>query len=473
MRSGFDISTAYQMTSVVFLIMPVLTWLVLREAASKAVVWWCIGGMTLSGALIALGLRMRYENALPFNTAYSLGFFGNLLHFYAVQLERGHAARLWRWTLVTLAVCAVKEFLLRAFPDEKFHFLWAHLSLAAVLLGTWWAATRLAKSEALKSPMWMATIMLVGGVVYALRFVAGATGLANPDGLHNDAIGIANVVMIIFIAIISNVAVVGLYFERAKKRNLELLFNEKQTSMTAERTIQIAAIDRQRSMGELSAALAHELGQPITSIVLNATCLQQELERKNPKWSELAIITKDITTQAARASQILQGIQGFIKPNKATVQVVNLAQVVANVQTMLAPISRKIDVEFRVHCSSPRPEIKGDEAQLSQVFLNLFRNSFQARPQGERLLIDVLIEAQGEQYKVVVEDNGIGMNDEQLRQYGAPFFTTKENGIGIGIAISKRVVEFHGGTIHAEKASKGSGICTVMSFPIPEAKHMA
>ena len=319
----------------------------------------------------------------------------------------------------------------------------------------------------------MAFAYLFCGLTYATRFVTGILGLSDPDGLTSHGLGILNILSIVFVAIMSNVGVIGLYLERIQSKNIQLTLDEERSRINAELTIEMASIDRQRGLGELSAALAHELGQPITGILMDSSFLSQELEQVKPRNPEHLATVQNITDQASRASQILQGIRNFIKPGKTHMTTVALPEVIQSVQAMLKPLLRSHDVKIQVSCHSEHPTIRGDVAQLSQVFLNLLKNSFEARNPSKPLMVSITIEQKEESQEVVIEDDGIGMSDEQLAMCGMPFFTTKSGGMGIGLAISRRIVEHHGGTFAVSRPASGHGLRTTLSFPNSEGQWVA
>ena len=470
MTTVFDVSTAYLIASVAFFIMPIITWVAVIREKSVAVNWWCSGGLVLSGGLITIGLREHFPDLLPFHTGFALAMGGNFLHIYALKMEGRLPASVWRLLGFALIFIGGKELLLRIYPAEKFHFLWGHFTLMWVLYTTSKAAASLARQESSLALRWMSNIHLVGALSYGMRFFTGAIGISNPDGLHGDLLGVLNVFAVIFIAIISNVSLIGLYLERTQRKMIALSINEEKSRLNAELTIEMAAIDRQRSMGELSAALAHELGQPVTGILMDSSALTTELQSEQPQNEVLKEIAQAITDQATRASQILQGIRNFIKPSKTTMAHVNLPEVIGTVQNILEPMIRQEGAEIRIVIQSPHPDIRSDVAQLSQVFLNLLRNSIQAKRPEKRIEIKILIRENVDLQEVVLEDNGTGMSDESIQKYAMPFYTTKLDGMGIGLAISKRIVEHHGGQMLVSHADSGNGLKTVLRFPSAEAQ---
>ena len=464
--NGFDLPTAYLLASMVFIIMPLIAWITLFHEKSAPVAWWCAGSGLTGFGLLALGLRSEFPDLLPFHTSFSLIMMGNSLHLHALLMELRKQSSVWLWISIALFFTLLKDLLYRNSASGDIHFIFGFFALSISFLATGLIARRVAVEESSSDANWLSFINLLGSSIFGLRSILGLLNLTDPDGLRNNgSLGILMVIVIVFIGIINNISIIGLYLERSRHRNMTLIAEEERTRASADLTFEMAAVDRQRSMGELAAGLAHELGQPITGILLNSSVLTEELSNNRSQQHALADVARDITDQAFRARQILEGIRNFIKPHKTSMSIADLPEIINGVRDILAPTWRNQDVRIVLRCTSENPRIRGDLAQLSQVFLNLLRNAFEARRSGIPLVVEIVIRQLGEVHEVVIEDNGVGMSGAQMAMYGAPFITTKDEGMGIGIAISKRIVEHHGGTISVESSSSGHGLRVVLHLP--------
>jgi len=468
--SVYDTSTAFLIAGLVFSIMPVIVWITLIGAKSRAVLWWCIGSFTLGLGLIAITFRATSPELMPFHTSFTLVVVGYVLHLHALRMEQRQFTSLWLWLAVALFSVGAKEFFFRLDPNDGRHFLVGYIVHALALIGIGICVQKIAGSEKSTSIQWLRFINYFGAVLFIGRFISGISGHANPDILLRGLPGVLTTALVVFIGIINNVSIIGLYLERSQKKNIQLIAEQEQARSAAELTIKMAAMDRQRSMGELAAGLAHELSQPVTGILLNSSTLTEELTKRGSTFDDLANISQDITLQATRERQVLEGIRNFIKPQATTLAAVDLVEVMTGVQNILAPVMQKRGGVVCVHSDASRPRVKGDVIQLSQIFLNLFRNALQAKHPERALRIEVTIDSDQTGQQVVIEDNGIGMSDEQLLQHGSPFVITKDEGMGMGmgLAICKRIVEHHGGTICVTHATSGNGLKTILRFPLAD-----
>lgn len=129
---------------------------------------------------------------------------------------------------------------------------------------------------------------------------------------------------------------------------------------------------------------------------------------------------------------------------------------------------QKKDTRIDIHGLSEGsgPHVVGDCTHLSQVFLNVFNNAFEARRSGQPVCVQVTVQVQGRVCRVEVSDNGTGMTPEAMVKHGDAFFTTKEDGMGIGLAISKRIVEQHGGRLGLVQPQPNPGASVFVELPL-------
>jgi signal transduction histidine kinase len=465
LESVYNVPTAYTISSMVFLVMAVLTWFTMRSERSETVTWWVGGGVLIAAGLMALGLRQPFPELLPFNTGFTLIVAGEVLHLHALALERGKNPALWRWLGLALLAVAAKEMLYRAAPEGSLHAIFGYLVLTVLLLTAAFMARQIAQREGLRSALWLGRFSLLAGTVFGLRTLTGLAGLSAPEALNNQASGVLTTFVVVGLALVDSFCFIGIYLERAQQRNTKMALEEDRARAAAELTAQVAHLDRQRSLGEMAASLAHELGQPITGVLINASTLRQGLLQGDARTGDLSAIAQDIVDQAGRARQILQGIHNFIKPHPQALMRLHLSEVIAGAQNILLPQMRSSDVTVSTRCTSQAPWVQGDRVQLSQVFLNLLRNSIQARRPMLPLTIDILIRDVGALLEVVVQDNGQGMSEDDLARCCTAFFSTKPDGMGMGLAICRRILEHHGGELSMSRPVSGTGLCSTLRLP--------
>jgi two-component system sensor kinase FixL len=205
-------------------------------------------------------------------------------------------------------------------------------------------------------------------------------------------------------------------------------------------------------MGELAASLAHELNQPLTAILSNAQAAQRFLAADPTNVGELRAILQDIVEDDRRAGEVIRRVRELVRKGDLELAVVDLETIVRDVVTLIHTDAILHKVNILLQMEPGAPKVYGDKVQLQQVILNLLLNAFQAMkncPVTERQ-VTVRTELDTHRAIVAVRDRGEGLKDGQLEKIFQPFYTTKTNGLGLGLAISRSIVEAHGGRLWAQ-----------------------
>ena len=463
----YHVQTAFLIAAMVFTIMPMITWFSLLREKSRAVNVWTAGSLVTSVGLYLIGLRDQIPDPVSYGVGVIFTLLGNALHLQALNMEDGARHRGWPWLIAALTIGCIKEWVRVENPDTQAHFLLGYGCLIIIWSQSTYYAWHVSQTEQSLAGKWLAGMHVIAVLTFAWRFTRAWLGVTHGNAIEQGFDGVMVTLTVIFISIISNVAIIGLYLERAQARALQGEIDRERHRINAELTNDIAALDRQRSMGELAASLAHELGQPITGLLMDSGSMQHALRRSPLRPQELHQIVLSMEEQAQRASQILKGIRGFMQPATTQFVPVDLLAVVHSVRQILGPVIADKGIGISVSSQGATVPILGDFVQLSQVLLNLMRNSIQARRPQERLHLHVQVDYANDAVRLTLEDNGQGLNDEQLAQFGEPFWTTKPDGLGIGVAISHRIMALHRGTLTANRPDVGPGLRVVLTFPRP------
>jgi PAS domain S-box-containing protein len=230
---------------------------------------------------------------------------------------------------------------------------------------------------------------------------------------------------------------------------------------------ELGHLSRVAAMGELAASIAHELNQPLSGITINASTAQRLIDHGDVDLGELRDVLSDIVADGRRAGEVIRGIQHMVKKGSPGRQRVNLNDVVTNVARMVNPnaILRSCNLETLLEPNLP--DIEANPVQLQQVLLNLIINAFDAvqdTPVGRRKVV-VATERNGDgTIRTSVRDYGTGIPEEMRERVFEQFFTTKANGVGMGLAIARSIVKSHGGSIAVENVD-GGGACFHLTFP--------
>jgi PAS domain S-box-containing protein len=233
-----------------------------------------------------------------------------------------------------------------------------------------------------------------------------------------------------------------------------------------QRREELAHIARVAMMGELTASLAHEINQPLSAIMSNAQAAKRYLNTSAPDMEEVKEIINDIVKEDTRAGEIINRARALLKKTKMEFEPVDLNSVFREIVTLLNSDAVIRDVKIDLEFDPQLPFVRGDRVQLQQVALNLVMNAFDAmseRPRGERW---VLIRTGLKDSKVLaaVTDNGMGVSTEDSEKVFQPFYTTKTQGLGMGLSISRSIIIRHQGRIWAENNPDGG---TTFYFSLP------
>jgi len=229
---------------------------------------------------------------------------------------------------------------------------------------------------------------------------------------------------------------------------------------------ELAHANRVTAMGELTASVAHEVNQPIAAAVTNANTCLRWLSRDHPDLEEARAAALRIVKDATRAGEIINRIRLLFTKDTQQWELIDVAEVIRGMIVLLRDEAIQFKVSLRADLAAGIPQIMGDRVQLQQVMLNLVMNSIEAMKDvdGKRELVIKARPTENDQLLVSVSDTGVGLPEQQADQIFNAFFTTKHQGIGMGLSISRSIIESHGGRLWAEKKA-GDGAVFLFSLP--------
>jgi PAS domain S-box-containing protein len=216
---------------------------------------------------------------------------------------------------------------------------------------------------------------------------------------------------------------------------------------------EVARISQLTTAGQLAAALAHELNQPLGAIVCNAQAAEQYLTQSSPALAEVREILSDIQADGQRAGDVIHRLRALYQKKGQARTALQINNVIQDTVALMQSEFLLKGVSVRLDLKATLPLVSGDPIQLQQVVINLLANALDAtvahEADGRRLHIAT---ACGEPatVRIFFRDAGTGLTAEQLSRVGEPFFTTKPTGLGMGLAISCSIMEAHGGRLWAE-----------------------
>lgn len=224
---------------------------------------------------------------------------------------------------------------------------------------------------------------------------------------------------------------------------------------------ELARVARLSIMGEMATGIAHELNQPLSAIANFSRGCIRRLRHGSMTPAELIEPLEEVCEQAERAGDILRHVRDFVRKQEPKLRQVDINQIVRAVVKFTEHEARQHRVLILLELDRELPKIPADAIMIEQVMVNLIRNAIEAITEANPSVREIRIHTHplgGEAVEVEIADSGPGIDGEVIDQIFDQFFTTKQDGIGMGLAISRSIIEAHGGSVRAESRRDGGAI---------------
>jgi C4-dicarboxylate-specific signal transduction histidine kinase len=235
---------------------------------------------------------------------------------------------------------------------------------------------------------------------------------------------------------------------------------------------ELAHLMRVSQVGELSGGLAHELTQPLTSILANAEAAQTMLKSEKPDLAEIANALDDIVQEDNRAGDVIARLRALLRTGEASVELIDINELVRDALQLVRTELTSRHIKIEIVIPKEAVTVSADPIQLQQVVVNLVMNAIDAVSNVSRHRRHVLVKTEylgDDMIEVTVRDNGTGLDISAHRQVFEPFFTTKERGLGLGLYISSMIIKRHGGSMSLDGNLDG-GATACFRLPIHRVK---
>ncbi|ABE61748.1 histidine kinase [Nitrobacter hamburgensis X14] len=261
--------------------------------------------------------------------------------------------------------------------------------------------------------------------------------------------------LIAAVILVQGALIGGLLHERRRRRLAE--------AESRQRLTELAHINRNSAVGELTTSIAHELNQPLGSILTNTETAEIMLKSSSPNLDEMKEILADIRRDDQRASEVIRRLRSVLKKTPFEMTYIDLNETVRQVIGFIATVSRGRDIALKYSTCSADLNVMGDVVHLQQVFLNLIINAMDAISEAEarEREVSVTTNRSGASAEIRISDTGPGIAITDLKYVFDPFFTRKPQGMGMGLAIVRSIVEAHHGQISAANQASGGALFTI------------
>jgi PAS domain S-box-containing protein len=236
----------------------------------------------------------------------------------------------------------------------------------------------------------------------------------------------------------------------------------------AETHAELSRVSRLTALGEFAASIAHEVRQPLTAIIINARICLRWLTSPNPDFEEVKAGLLDVVTAGQRAEEVIKRNRELFRHHRVEAAAVDINAVIGEAMTLVGYRLRDNGIALVTSLAEGLPAVSGDQIELQQVLLNLISNAIDAMDcvAPESMRIDISSSCSGDQFvQVRVSDQGKGLEGVDVERMFTLSYTTKDTGTGVGLSVSRSIVEGHGGKLWAEQ-NPGRGATFCFTVPV-------
>jgi signal transduction histidine kinase len=449
---------AFQIGGLLYLVMPVVTWLAMSGRQTRAGLAWCLGGLLMGLGMMAFGLRGAAPDWLAIHIGVPLILLACTVRLYALWGDLGLVLP-WRWMVVWILAVVCVSVLGDVWEVRLLQALSNRLNIGVMFGLVSWAAWRLGQKSQSRNMLaiaWLYGLLTCIMLVNVLLVVMDHG--ARPDLAVSSSTGWLGGL----VAVMGHLAYLGYVFEQSLLRRQSYDREVAADQEVAALNQQLASLSVPAQAGERAALVAHEVNQPLAAIQIQVQ-LAQRLVRK-PSWDRALLqeLLNKVLLQTERLEGWLEQLrsQHWVAPSLSTTT--DPQQVMHEAIGLLRLDPRFGGVVFKVQ-QEETAAVRLSAGELSQLWFNLLRNAAEAAalvPDGQ---VTLSLERRGEQLVMAVQDNGPGFPPEMLSQIGRPFVSSKPQGMGVGLAICLKLVQQAGGQLLASNLStRGARIEVVL-----------
>jgi signal transduction histidine kinase len=457
----FDIATGYLITGFLYLFTPIVTWIVLAADRSRSAMFWCGGGCLLGvGTLLAIFRMSNQGNLWQLTIGYIL-LLSILIRTHALQVFVGKGFSAGKWLVLSLgfAVCFLIQDGLFDGRHNRDFVGFAHALAYAYMA---YIAYRISMDTRSQSGLWIAAVYSFATLVLASFLLDLGMSEVSGNVLYILATTPLNILLVmsgIASAFLSHIGYVGLVLDDTRRREQAALAENVRLEVTCQLNEQMAVLQRQQLMGDFAVYLTHEINQPLTVILSCASLAKKRLESGQFELSELSELVDHILSGSRRANYIIGQTRTFIRPTAEPEGPTDISQVITEVIRIMRLDRRFSKMAFDYVPSPTKILVAGNPIQISQILLNAIRNGLEALAQASRPgVIRITVDEAEDSVSVQVADTGPGFSRDVLDKIGQGFYSTKPDGLGVGLTISRNLALHLGGSLWWGNGPHGGGL---------------
>lgn len=433
-----------------YVLLPIMSWLVLASHKRAEVNFWCIGGVLFGAGAILIGLRNSINPLLSYTLAISLIAIGLNLKITSLTIFLFYKKYITLNLTSIIIYIVVYEYYREYDPFPMMRFTISFSAFIVQLLVISYLFYQLKRFEKFKSVYWLFYTFAGSAVLNIIKLNLVWLGYSNPDISSVDADVILTLASAVLLAVFGNFAYVMMYLEKAIKESEDSVL------------VHVKQLERQRSIGIMSHSFAHELSQPLTSISLDLYDLKRSIFQSNSQQHKSLInMINNIESTVKNAIDLIGRIRNFSKPSTTNYKKTNLVRLARDVISAFSPHLKRDSVQIIIDTPT-KAILECDNIEISQIFVNVVRNAIEAMENVEEKILTISINDGSEFVTVLFKDTGKGIDMSNVSELGTPFFTTKDSGLGIGFSISKSIAEKHNGTLTIENGKDNGALVTLM-----------
>jgi signal transduction histidine kinase len=454
----YHIPTVYLIVAVLYILLPLVVAAVLSQQKSITVKLWCLGGGFLALGLLLIGLRSTVSTWVTYPLANALSWIGISLQALALRHTMDKSWPIAGIALVIAFWLTVFEYLRQVIGDPVLRFAWAIGYYVLIFSYISYLGWRISIAFKLISGRWLAYVYALATLTLFIRVFSTLFHWSEPDAVADGVQSAMTVINGLLISVVGNFTFVSLFLERATMREIEATEQRVRQEENSRLGEQIAQLQRQHTLGTMSYSFAHELSQPLTAILMDTQTIKSRIASGHSQPNEILESISEIESSTYRTVNLVERIRNFIRPTQSQYELVDLKVLLRDVASLLAFDINKQKIQLCLDLDESPCWVYGDRIQLSQIVVNVYRNAFDAMSQTEKKVMSVSLERLEERIVLRIRDSGLGVDPKLRDKVGQPFVTSKKNGMGVGLSISKTIAELHSGSLSISNAVDGGAI---------------